>query len=438
MTLSALQDKITNKESTVAIIGLGYVGLPVACMFAKAGFKTLGVDIDQARVDKINQGINPIEGIEPGLSELVQSVTETQNLTCTTDYAMLADADVITISVQTPVDSDHQPRYEHLKSALTTLGNVLTADTLVIIESTLSPGTMTGIVQPTLEASSGLQAGIDFYLGHCPERVMPGRLLHNIQMMNRVIGGLTPEIAEVMTTFYQQIVQGDLDTTDVLTAELVKTTENAYRDVQIAFANEVAQICEDVGADVWELRQLVNKSPGRNMLYPGAGVGGHCIPKDPWLLISSATHSTPSLIPTARAVNASMPQHVLHLTENALSKHDIALKDAKIVALGYAYLENSDDTRNSPSEAFVQVAWSAEAEVCIHDPYVPAYQQSLDDMVHNADALVILVAHDMYKTLDWQALLSTMRTPIIVDSRNVIDTLPASIEADFVRLGSPK
>lgn len=435
MTLATLHDKIQTKEAVVAVIGLGYVGLPVACMFAQAGFKTIGLDIDAERVAQINQGKNPIEGIEPGLDDLVAQVTENHNLQCTSHYDELKQADVITISVQTPVDDDHLPRYEHMKSALTALGNVLKQGALVIIESTISPRTMQTIIQETLEASSGMRLNEDFYLGHCPERVMPGRLLYNIENMSRVIGGSLPEVADVMVSFYRNIVKGDLDPTDLLTAELVKTTENAYRDVQIAFANEVAKICEVVGGDVWKLRELVNKSPGRNMLYPGAGVGGHCIPKDPWLLISGAQSISPTLIPSARVVNSGMPAHVWQLTSNSLENQGKTIATATIAVLGYAYLENSDDTRNSPSADFVQYAQTAGANLRIHDPFIEAYATDLSTVLQGADAIVILVAHNQYKEADWNTLLNNTSNQIIVDARHVIPT-PEQIEhAQVIILG---
>ncbi|NOG51326.1 MAG: hypothetical protein HND48_19310 [Chloroflexi bacterium] len=201
---------------------------------------------------------------------MIADVVGRGRLKCTTDYADLRDVDVVLVSVQTPIDEDdHLPRYAHLRAALTALGAVLKCGALVVIESTLAPGTVHKVVIPTLEASTGGKVGEAFFVGHCPERVMPGRLIHNLTNMDRVAGGWSPEVAEVMRLFYRNIVRGQIDTTDLLMAGSVKTTENAYRDVQIAFANEVALVCEALGGDVWTLRELVNKSPGRVMLYPG-------------------------------------------------------------------------------------------------------------------------------------------------------------------------
>ena len=431
MSLERLTQKISNQSATIAQIGLGYVGLPVACMFAQAGFRVVGVDVVAERVAMLSRGENPIEGIEPNLSDLIKEVISVGQLHVTTEMNAVSEADVVIIAVQTPVDdSDHKPRYHHMRSALAALGQVMKMGTLVIVESTLAPTTLQNIIIPALEEASGKVAGQDFYVGHCPERVMPGRLLHNIRTMDRVAGAQNPEVGAVMVALYKHIVQGTLDVTDLLTAELVKTTENAYRDVQIAFANEMARICDEVGGDVWRLRELVNKRPGRNMLLPGAGVGGHCIPKDPYLLISNVTTDTP-LIRAARQVNRGMPSFVLQMVERSLQAKGHELNGAIVAVLGYSYLENSDDTRDTPSQYFIEQAQERGATVKIHDPFVPNYKGNIEEVVRGADAIVILVAHNEYKTLNWANLVSTLRTPIIVDARRV---LPHDLHIEGARI----
>ncbi|MBN2005350.1 MAG: nucleotide sugar dehydrogenase [Anaerolineae bacterium] len=418
MTLTALQRKIEDKDAILGVIGLGYVGLPVACLFADAAFTVVGVDIKAERVEKINRGISPIEGYEPGLAEMLQAVVTAHTLHATTDYQELHACDVILISVETPVDGAHKPRYAALKHALRDLGTVLKPGALVIVESTIAPGTIAHTVKPLLERSSGKQVNRDFFLGHCPERVMPGRLLANLRTVSRVCGGDAPETAATMVALYRHVVQAELDSTDCVTAELVKTVENAYRDVNIAFANEVALICEAVGGNVWKVRELVNKSPGRVMLYPGAGVGGHCITKDPWLLAYEAWNKIPiRLIPAARAVNDGMPLHILQLLEEALDTAGKELEETRILVLGYAYLEDSDDTRNSPSE--VLVTWLREwgAEAVVHDPFVPGYEGDMLAMAQGCDAAVLMVKHTEYLALDLSLLKVALATPIVVDGR---------------------
>jgi len=490
INLRILQEKIERKEARLAVIGLGYVGLPVACEFARAGFDVLGVEIQAERVKKINAGISPIEGEEPGLSALLKEVIEQGKLRATSDYTELRQRDVILIDVETPVDENNVPQYAALRAALRSLGPVLKTGALVIVESTVAPCTISDVVLPLLEEGSGKKVNEGFYLGNCPERVMPGKLLANLRHVGRVVGGMNPETAETMVALYRNVVSADLDPTDCITAELVKTTESAYRDVQIAFANEVALICEAVGADVWKVRELVNKSPGRQMHLPGAGVGGHCIPKDPWLLAYGAKDKDVPLrvIPAARAVNDSMPLHMVELLGKALEeiaslklrpenatkklacvianevkqshtgKEEIAssgldtpekhglldlprndtregiasLKDARndtreglegkrILVMGYAYLEDSDDTRNSPSEVLIRKLRELGVEVIVHDPYVPEFQGDLLAMAQGCHAAVVMVRHGPYLQLDLAELRRVLQTPILVDGRGVFD-----------------
>lgn len=421
MTLSELRSKIDSKEARLAVIGLGYVGLPVACEFARSGFDVLGVEIQLERVKKINAGISPIEGKEPGLAEVLKAVIGQGKLRVTTNYAELKERDVILIDVETPVDENNIPQYAALRSALQSLGPLLKHGALVIVESTIAPRTMSDVVLPLLEESSGHKLNDGFYLGNCPERVMPGKLLANLRNVSRVVGGMTPETAETMVALYRHVVQADLDPSDCITAELVKTTENAYRDVQIAFANEVALICEAVGGDVWKVRELVNKSPGRQMHLPGAGVGGHCIPKDPWLLAYGVQDKGVPLrvIPAARAVNDSMPLHIAELLQQALRSGGCDLPGSQILVMGYAYLEESDDTRNSPSEVLVEHLREKGAAVVIHDPFVSGYQGDLIEAARGCDAAVVMVRHQIYKQSDLSMLRSALRRPILVDGRMV-------------------
>jgi len=426
MSLAELQRKIEQRQATIGVIGLGYVGLPVACMFAGAGFYVCGVDIRKDCVKSINAGLNPITGEEPGLAELLAQVVGMGRLRATTDYGDLAQADVVLIDVETPVNDRHQPEYAALEAACRSLGAVMHRGMLVIVESTVAPGTISGLVCPLLEKTSGLRVNTDFYLGACPERVMSGKLLANMKAVGRVCGGNTPETAQVMIALYRTIVQADLDPADPLTAELVKTVENAYRDVQIAFANEVALICEATGGNVWRVRELVNKSPFRQMHLPGAGVGGHCIPKDPWLLAYGAGGRVPlRLIPAARAVNDGMPLHVAELTVEALRAAGRAPGEARVAVLGYAYLEESGDTRNSPSAALIARLKEWGMEVVIHDPGVAEYQGNVLECLRGCDAAVVMVAHRAYRVLDPVEFKKALRTPVLVDGRHVFDAAQA-------------
>lgn len=423
MSLNELRARIENKTAKLAVIGQGYVGLPVAALFADKGFDVLGVDVVPEFVAKINKGINPIEGKEPGLAELLKSVVASSRLRATTDYSELRDCDVFIIAVEMPVDDNHVPRYEALRAALSSLAKIMKDGALVIVESTIAPRTMNDLVLPLLEEKSGKKVNEGFYLGNCPERVMPGKLLNNLRKMSRVVGGMIPETSETMIALYKNIVEADLDPADCITAELVKTVENAYRDVQIAFANEVALVAEAAGGDVWKVRELVNKSPQRQMHLPGAGVGGHCIPKDPWLLVHGAEEKGVKLrlIPAARSVNDSLPLHMVKLIEDALAKVGKSILDSRIAVLGYAYLEDSDDTRNSPTRSLVARLYELGAEPVIHDPWIPEYNGDVYEKVKGCDAAVVMVAHSEYKTMDLEKLKSVLRSPVLVDGRNVFN-----------------
>ena len=421
MNLNELRARIETKTAKLAVIGQGYVGLPVAALFASKGLDVLGVDIKPGLAEKINAGINPIEGFEPGLAELLQEVIASGRLRATADYKELADRDVFIVAVETPVDDNHIPRYNALRAALTSLASVMKHGALVIIESTIAPRTMNNLVLPLLEEKSGKKANEGFFLGNCPERVMPGKLLNNLRKMSRVVGGMTPETSETMIALYKNFVEADLDPADCITAELVKTVENAYRDVQIAFANEVALVAEAAGGDVWKVRELVNKSPGRQMHLPGAGVGGHCIPKDPWLLVHGVEEKGVKLrlIPAARSVNDSMPLHMVKLLEDALAGVGKPILDARIAVLGYAYLEDSDDTRNSPTRTLIARLYELGAEPVVHDPWIAEYNGDVYEKVKGCDAAVVMVAHSEYKTMDLSKLKSALSSPVLVDGRRV-------------------
>jgi UDP-N-acetyl-D-mannosaminuronic acid dehydrogenase len=431
-----LEKAIRGKTATVAVIGLGYVGLPVACTLAQTGFKVLGIERNQAKAAQISKGIPPLSDREPGLAELLAEALSSGRLRVGTEHEQCGQADVILIAVETPVDADTKaPSYEALRGALASSGPHLKRGSLVIVESTIAPGTMQGVVTPLLEESSSLKASKDFHLAFCPERVMPGKLLANLRNCNRVIGGSTPEAAQLARELYRHFVRADLDVTDTLTAELVKATENTYRDVQIAFANEIALLCENVGADVHEVRELVNKSPLRAMHVPGAGVGGHCIPKDPWLLLHGTQGKLQArLIPTARNINDGMPLHVAQLAEEALATAGAALRGAKVAILGYAYLENTADARNSPTIPLVERLRAVGATVTIHDPHFQEYDLDLHEAVTGSDCVILMVAHDEYRGLDLEDLRAWVSTPVLIDGRNLYEKTRAE-ELGFIYAG---
>jgi len=427
----------------IVVVGMGYVGIPVAALFADVeGFNVTGVQRRSKRsgwkIDHLNRGKTPIEGEEPGLAELIERVVEKGTFRATEDKSVYGEADAILIAVQTPVDENHIPRYESLRQVSQDIGRQLKKGALVVLESTVAPGTTDNVVKPILEEQSGMKAGVDFNLVFSYERVMLGRLLHNLTKLDRIVGGITPECTRRGVELYSHIVEAELHATDSLTAEVSKVTENTYRDVNIAFANEMALICESLGVDVHEVRRYVNslpnipgdpaKNPLRMMHIPGAGVGGHCLPKDPWLLKYGLDaygdfKFEPRVIIESRRINDSMPSHMMELIGEALNEKKLEMENAKITILGVAFLPNSDDTRNTPTYPLYNLLKERCAHIMVHDPYVEEYEDmevrnDLEATVQGSDAIVLVTRHDEYKemSLDW--LRGKMRTPVIVDGRN--------------------
>lgn len=426
---------------------MGYVGIPAAALMADVpGFNVFGIQRKSTRsgwkIEFLNQGRSPFPVNEPGMAELISRVVLVKKTFVVTDsYEVLCDADVILIDVQTPVElGDHEPRYESLRDVVAEAGRRMKRGVLVCIESTVAPGTTTNIVKPILEEASGMEAGKDFHLCFSYERVMVGRLLHNIINYPRVVGGFTDECARRGVELYRNIVKAKVVSTDCLTAEVSKTVENAYRDVNIAFANEVALACESLGVDAFEVRELVNNlpndpsnpstNPARNMHLPGAGVGGHCLPKDSWLLkygvdIYGANKVAMKVIIGSREVNERMPVHMAEIVFECLKEKGIDPCDAKVAILGYAFLEDSDDTRNTPTVPLINtLREKGVKEIVIHDPYVreeelPQVERNIERALHNADCLCLVTKHTAYKALEPETVAMSMRTPIIIDGRNL-------------------
>lgn len=421
------------RDKVVGVCGLGYVGYPVAMLFANAGHKVIGFDILKERVKRLNKGENPIKGMEPGLDDLVKKVFKKGNFKATSDFSEYFQCDYIIVAVQTPVaEENKKPTYENLKGALKEIGKNMKKGVTVIIESTIAPKTMEHVVAPILEQQSGMKAGKDFYLANCPERLMPGHLIENITQYNRVVGGWTSKSAQNVIELYKDVIKGQIDPTDCITAEIVKAGENTYRDVQIAFANEMALLCEAYGANVWKVRELINNCKKitdtrpealRQMHFPGAGVGGHCIPKDSWLLIHEVRDIVnPKLIPTARYINDFMPIHMYDLFKMAVKESGKKLKNVKVAVLGYAYDANSDDERNTPTESLMKKLKTSGVKFQVHDSYITKYQKDLTKILKGKDAIILMTAHDEYKKLKLGSVKKLMKkNPIIVDGRNVFE-----------------
>lgn len=422
-----LKKKIQDKTANITVLGLGYVGLPLAAIIAKQGFHVSGVDIKEESIKKINKGNSPVN--EEGLEDLLGDVVADGRLKATTDgVEAVKSADIVFVVVQTPIADDKEPDLNAFKIAWKTVRSGLSKGKLLITESTIPPGTMKKVVLPILE-ETGLKAGEDFYLAYSPERAIPTRTLIEIRTNSRIVGGYNVASSELAFTMYSAITSGEIKKTDIETAEMVKVIENAYRDVNIAFANEIALLCEKKGIDAMEAITLANNHPRVDILSPGPGVGGHCIPKDPYFLIHSARESAMEieLISKAREINESMPYHILDIIKDSLSRTNKDTQKAKISILGVAYKGNTDDSRNSPSEPIVKTLMKEKIDVISHDPFVSKdfggkFSNNLEEVVKDSDCIVVMADHDYYRNIDPIQLKSMVKRPCtIIDGRRILD-----------------
>jgi UDP-N-acetyl-D-mannosaminuronic acid dehydrogenase len=394
------------------VLGLGYIGLPTAAVLATHGYSVVGVDVKHSVVDTVNNGDIHIE--EPGLQTLVQAAYKSGNLRAQSSPEAV---DVFIIAVPTPL-RDKKADLSAVESAAESIVPMLKKDNLVILESTVPPTTTEELVAPILE-HSGLRVGKDFYLAHCPERVLPGNILREIIENDRIIGGMTPESAQKARELYSSFVSGRIFLTDATTAELVKVMENTYRDVNIALANELANVCEELKVDVWEVIELANKHPRVNLLRPGPGVGGHCLSVDPWFVVQKVPQ-TAKLIRLSREINDSQPQFVVSMIEEMIE----GIPNPKVTVLGVAYKGNVDDTRESPAIAIIHSLEAVGCQVGIVDPHVKNFEYptvGTEEAFTNSDCAILVTDHDEFRALPPEELGPLMRTKQILDTRHCLN-----------------
>ena len=436
---------------SVGVVGMGYVGIPAAVLFAHApGIdRVLGFQRDSPssgyKIEMLNRGESPLKGEEPDLEPLLAGAVESGCFACTSDFSRVAGCDAITLAIQTPFadPKDLLPDFGPLFDGVRRVGEHLVPGALVVLESTITPGTTVGPARELLEEASGLRAGIDFALAHAPERVMVGRLIRNIREHDRIVGGIdVPSTARAVELYERVLTAGRVIPMTATAAEATKTAENTFRDLQIAAVNQLALYCEAMGINVYDVRSGVDSLKGegitRAVLWPGAGVGGHCLTKDTYHLergvrtLGKDALDFPddlmSLYVVARRINDFMPAHMARLTREGLARSGMPLDGARIALLGWAFIGNSDDARNPPSEPYRDLLVDAGADVRVHDPHVLSYpgvpiSRDIDGVLDGADAVVLFTAHDEYRRLDPNALcrLSGREHPVIVDGRNLID-----------------
>jgi UDP-N-acetyl-D-mannosaminuronic acid dehydrogenase len=399
---------------TICVMGLGYIGLPTASLFATHGHKVLGVDVNDRIVDTINAGEIHIE--EPGLFTLARAAVGSGNLRAT---RRPESSDVYIICVPTPLTEEKNCDLSYVINAARMIIPLLKAGDLVILESTSPPGTSRDVLKPML-AESGFKVGEEIHLAHCPERVLPGRILKELIENARIIGGITPESARITHELYKGIVEGPIFLTDATTAELAKVMENTFRDVNIALANELGHICEELGISAWEVIELANKHPRVNLHRPGPGVGGHCISVDPWFLVEKFPDQA-KLIHLSRRINDDQPARVVGKVMDVTA----GIKGRPRVALfGVSYKGNVDDTRESPALEIIREL-KDKVDLRVYDPHVRGgigYEMSnLEDSVKDADLILVVADHADFRFLAPEELGKRMRNKILLDTRNFLD-----------------
>src|SRR3972149_4625386 len=431
----------------VGVVGMGYVGIPAAVLFAEHfkfvwGFQRASASSGY-KIDLLNRGESPLKGEEPGLEAMLNKVRSEKRFECTSDFSKINKVDAVKIAIQTPFEDiiNLKPDFRALEEGLRQVGKYLRKGMLIVLESTITPGTTRGLAVNILNEESGLAAGEDFALAHAPERVMVGRLIRNIQEHDRIVGGIDDASTQRAVELYSPVLtKGRIIAMDATAAEVTKTAENTFRDLQIAAINELALYCEAMRINVYDVRDGIDSLKGegitRAVLYPGAGVGGHCLTKDTYHLERGAKlagsldfpTNAESLYVVARKINDFMPQHMYNLTVAALSRAGKKLKDSKVTILGWAFINNSDDFRNTPSEPYYNMMTEQGARVAIHDPYVfepgnVKITYDLEEALTGATAIVFFTGHKQYFDLDAGKIkkLTGIQHPVIIDGRNVID-----------------
>jgi len=414
--------KIDNRSITVGVIGLGYVGLPLAVEKAKAGFKTIGFDVQSKKVDMVNRGENYIgDVVDEDLAKLVKDGM----LKATSDFAFIRDMDFIAICVPTPLDIYQQPDISYVKSSTEEAAKYIKKGVMVVLESTTYPGTTEELLKPILEKGSGLVCGKDFYLGFSPERVDPGNLVYNVKNTPKVVGAIGVDALEVIAHMYRTVLGSDVfEASSPTVAEMEKLLENTYRNVNIALVNELAILCEKMGINIWEVIDAAKTKPyGFQAFYPGPGPGGHCIPLDPFYLSWKAReygfHT--SLIEASAMINDRMPEYVMERAGRLLNKDKKPLNGSKILVLGVAYKQDIDDYRESRALDVIRHLESSGAIVDYHDPHISKFtrmgitKNSVDCDAKGYDLVVVTTAHT---NVDYESV-ALAGVPIL-DTRNAM------------------
>ncbi|WP_330692447.1 nucleotide sugar dehydrogenase [Mogibacterium neglectum] len=419
-----LLEKIAKRDITVGVVGLGYVGLPLAVEKAKAGFKTIGFDVQEEKVKMVNEGHNYIGDV---VNEDLKELVESGMMKATSDFSFVKDVDFIAICVPTPLDKHQEPDISYVKLSTEAISKHLSRDTMVVLESTTYPGTTEELLLPILEEGSGLKCGEDFYLGFSPERVDPGNLIYKTKNTPKVVGAVGKDATEVISAMYREVLEGEIyEVSSPAIAEMEKILENTYRNINIGLVNELAILCNKMGISLWEVIDAAKTKPyGFQAFYPGPGLGGHCIPLDPYYLTWKARefgfHT--SMIESSMIINDKMPEYTVDRAASVLNEHKKALNGSKVLVLGVAYKNNIDDYRESPALNVIDILKERGAVTDFYDPWIPKYKRNGEwhegiseinaDIIKGYDLILVATAHDAY---DYEMIRKNAVT--IFDTRN--------------------
>lgn len=421
-----LMKKIHDKEIRVGVVGLGYVGLPLAVEKAKAGFRTTGFDVQDEKVKLVNEGHNYIGDV---IDDDLKAIVKSGKLSATTDFRFIKDVDFIAICVPTPLDQHQQPDISYVKNSTIEIAKYLTKNTMVVLESTTYPGTTEELIKPLLEEGSGLKCGEDFYLGFSPERVDPGNAVFKTKNTPKVVGAIGKDATEVIAAMYRAVLEGDVhEVSSPAIAEMEKILENTYRNINIGLINELAILCNKMNINLWEVVDAAKTKPyGFQAFYPGPGLGGHCIPLDPYYLSWKAReygfHT--SMIEASMMINDKMPEYCVERAGKILNRFKKSLYGSKVLVLGVAYKQDIDDYRESPALRVIEELKEEGANVEYFDPYIPSYREKgvvregireiNPETISSYDLVVITAAHT---NIDYDMIQKNAK--VIFDTKNVM------------------
>ncbi len=423
---------LNSQTLRVCVVGIGRIGLPTALSFAKSGLETIGVDINQKLVDNVNSGKFPLKD-EPGYNEIFDDVIKNKKFSATTNIEnAVPNSDLILLSLPTPMDENNVPDYSALRTVASKLSDILSPNSLVIVESTIEPGFIEDEMVSLISKSGRLNIEKNFFIGVCPENANPGEILHDFTNLPRLVGGINSDITKIIKLIYNFVFSVELvEMPNCKTANAVKLTTNVFRDINIAFISELSLMFEKLGIDTNKVLEAATKKYNFQVHYPGAGVGGPCLPINSYQLLNTAkrTGSNLSIIESGRKINEKMPEHVIELTMNAFGEISESIGTSHILILGISYKPNVKDIQLTPAEEIIKKLQEKNVVVHIYDPYFIStevfgimVEKNIEDVISKVDAAVIVTGHDEFKKIDI-SLFNQMKHPILIDTRGIIDPL---------------